>query len=227
MNMHSNSEFEQQDIFYGEHYARLMGTGLISQVWRAIHFLMEYPFRGVSENRILEVGAGNGEHFKAVSSDFQQYFATDIRIEQLTAGFEGVPKVIVERQDICKLSYENAYFDRTIVTCVLVHLDAPTTALSEIHRVTKSGGWVCLYLPCEPGLLLRMIRKFSTHAKAKKLGMTDITYLHFLEHKNYFSAVNYFIQREFISSRIKSIYLPFPWLSWNFNLFKLYFIKLP
>ena len=133
--------------------------------------------------------------------------------------------VIVEMQDVTKLSYEDNFFDRVVITCVLVHLDDPVQALNEIRRVLKPGGYVSLYLPCEPGFLLRIVRKFSTRAKAKRLGIQEISFLHFLEHKNYFIAIDFFVRHIFSDSWIISRYYPFPFLSWNLNLFKLYTIK--
>jgi ubiquinone/menaquinone biosynthesis C-methylase UbiE len=204
-----------------------MATGLIARMWNLIHKKMEKPFRKAHEERVLEIGSGNGEHLKAVSHDIESYYATDIRVDLLSSALQGREKVIVEMQDVTDLSYEDGFFDRVIITCVLVHLDNPILALNEISRVIKPGGYVSIYLPCEPGIFLRAVRRFSTHAKAKRIGVDDISYLHFLEHKNYFIAVDFFIRRTFKESKVQSRYYPFPFLTWNFNLFKLYTIRKP
>jgi SAM-dependent methyltransferase len=221
-----NGEHEQQDGFYDDFYAELMGTGVVSKVWRFIHLTMEKPFKNKKETRVLEIGSGNGEHFKYTSSNIDSYFATDIRIDILRKSLGLKPNVVVEMQDVCSLKYEDGFFDRVIMTCVLVHLSDPITALNEIRRVTKFGGYFSLYIPCEPGIILRGIRKISTHSKAKRLGVKNITYLHFLEHRNYFLAMDYFVRSVFSEDLIKARYYPIPFLSWNFNLFRLYTIQI-
>ena len=202
-----------------------MGTGVVSKVWRFIHLSMEKPFRNKRETRVLEVGSGNGEHFKFVASNIETYYATDIRVDILIKSIGLNPNVVVEMQDVSSLKYEDGFFDRVIMTCVLVHLSNPVTALNEIRRVIKSGGHFSLYIPCEPGIILRFVRKISTNLKAKRLGVKDIAYLHFLEHRNYFLAMDYFVHSVFSEDQIKARYYPFPFLSWNFNLFRLYTIR--
>jgi phosphatidylethanolamine/phosphatidyl-N-methylethanolamine N-methyltransferase len=214
-----------QNEFYSEYYASLMNTGIVAKMWSFIHRKMEKPFKGSTENRVLEIGAGNGEHLKAIAHKVNFYHATDIRIDLLTKSLGGRQDVVIEMQDVTKLSYDDSYFDRVIVTCVLVHLDDPLLALTEIKRVVKPGGYISLYLPCEPGILLRVVRRFSTHAKARQMGIEDITFLHFLEHKNYYIAIDHFVGKVFANSKVRSRYYPLPFLSWNFNLFKLYTIK--
>lgn len=215
----------KQDDFYENHYSNLMDTGIISRVWQSIHRKMEKPFSHLSEDKVLEIGAGNGEHLKAVSNHVKWYYATDIRVDILIDSLLDKKNVIIEMQDVTKLSYEDNFFDRVVVTCVLVHLDDPIQALNEIRRVVKPGGYVSMYLPCEPGFLLRSVRRFSTHAKARRLGIQDINFLHFLEHKNYFIAIDFFVRHVFSDSGIRSRYYPFPFLSWNLNLYKLYTIR--
>lgn len=216
---------EEQDSFYSNHYSLMMNTGVIYRFWGLIHHLMERPFKNISEGRVLEIGAGNGEHIRAISGNIASYYATDIRVDSLKKNLSDFDNVIVETQDVMNLSYDDNFFDRVIVTCVLVHLDNPVIALEEINRVVKPGGYISIYLPCEPGMVLRFIRKFSTQAKASRIGVTDIKYLHFLEHKTYFLAVDYYLKRIFGAGKISSRYFPFPFLSWNFNLFKLYTIR--
>ena len=214
-----------QDDFYEKYYSNLMDTGLVAKIWRRIHLQMEKPFRNYAEEKVLEIGSGNGEHLNAISPGIKLYYATDIRVDLLSKALSTRENVIVEKQDVTNLTYQDGFFDRVIVTCVLVHLDDPLRALSEINRVVRPGGYVSLYLPCEPGFLLRFVRVFSTHAKAKRLGIEDITFLHFLEHKNYFIAIDYFVHKIFQDATTRSRYYPFPFLTWNFNLFKLYTIK--
>lgn len=83
----------------------------------------------------------------------------------------------------------------------------------------------CFASAAKDGFLLRSVRRFSIHAKARRLGTQDINFLHFLEHKNYFIAIDFFVRHVFSDSGIRSRYDPFPFLSWNLNLYKLYTIR--
>jgi ubiquinone/menaquinone biosynthesis C-methylase UbiE len=214
-----------QDIFYSTYYEDLMGHGLISKVWGRIHKEMELMFRNQIFSKVLEVGAGNGEHFQFLEGVVSRYYATDIRIDGLKRNLNNIKNVIIQKEDVSNLSFKDSYFERTIVTCLLVHLDKPEVAIREIHRVTKPGGFVSIYVPCEPGFFLRFCRRFSTRRKARRLGVANIEFIHYQEHRTYFLAVDFFIKSQFQSGMIKSKFYPFAFLPWSFNLFKIYQIQ--
>ena len=190
-----------------------------------IHKIMEKPYSKMQFDKIVEFGAGSGEHLKYVLSSYQTYFATDIRVKPLSK-ITNIANVVVERQNIEKTKYLDGSVDRVIVTCVLAHVTDPVRALAEIHRITRKGGYISIYLPCEPGFLLRLARRFSTIPKNRRLKIQDPYFEHFLEHRNYYLALNHFILREFSSHKTTTKYYPFPFLSWNLNLFKIYQIEI-
>ena len=84
-----------QDDFYAKHYSNLMDTGVISRVWQSIHRAMEKPFSRSNEDRVLEIGAGNGEHLKVVSNNVKLYYATDIRVDLLADSLANKKNVIL------------------------------------------------------------------------------------------------------------------------------------
>jgi SAM-dependent methyltransferase len=221
------NEFEKnQDEFYENFYSDLMGTGLIAKFWRIIHNQLEAPFKGGYFSQILEVGSGNGEHLQSVRCGFQNYFCTDLRVGQLNKMNFTIPGLVIQAEDVCSLSFQDSFFDRVVMTCVLSHLNEPISALQELRRVTKNGGFVSIYLPCEPGIFLRFARKVSTRAKAKKLGIQRIEFLHYLEHRNYFIALDFFLRDVYKNDSIRKRNYPFRLLSWNANLYTLYTIKI-
>lgn len=209
------------DDFYDDFYQQLMSGGSIGKAWGLIHRKMEKSFQNVDGFEILEIGAGNGEHIAFVKSGYQTYHATDIRKSNLDKipEYSNVSKAL---QDAQKLDYPDNIFDRVIMTCVLAHLDRPEDSLAEMRRVSKNGATISLYLPCEPGMFLRFIRNLTTRRKAKKLSILNIEYLHYLEHRNYFIALNHFVEVKFDNDLVKRKYYPFPFLTWNWNLFALY-----
>jgi ubiquinone/menaquinone biosynthesis C-methylase UbiE len=201
-----------------------MGTGNIGRMWRFIHRKMERPFDGQLYPRILEVGAGNGEHLKALKCNYTEYVATDIRIDILLQNTVKTNELRIVSADAENLPFEDSYFDRVIITCVLPHLEAPFLAIQELYRVSKKGGKITIYVPCEPGLILRLIRFFSTSRKAKKMNIKNIGLIHYFEHRNYYLAIDTFIKEINFKNNasLKSRYFPFRFLTWNFNLFKIY-----
>ena len=225
MNSELGSTTVSGDIYLSGQYQKIMGTGMISIMWKIIHSIMERPFRKMRFARIIELGAGNGEHLPLVRSGYETYYATDLRLAPLKK-LTGIPNVQIAKIDIEKINFPDKHFDRTIVSCVLAHVANPIRAISEIHRVAEPGGFITIYLPCEPGILLRFTRKLTTIPKNKKLGIDDPYIHHFQEHRNYYSSLNHYIKAEFKQDKIKTTYYPFPFLSWNFNLFKIYQIKL-
>ena len=52
-------------------------------MWQHIHKLMEVPFFGLAAGKILEVGAGAGEHLPFVTQRFETYYQTDLDISLL------------------------------------------------------------------------------------------------------------------------------------------------
>jgi ubiquinone/menaquinone biosynthesis C-methylase UbiE len=220
-----NDSEKYQNEFYEKFYGNLMGTGLVARFWRKIHNQMEKPFTKGYYPQILEVGAGNGEHLGSVTCEYDNYFCTDLRLENLQKAQILNKKVLLKAEDVCNLSFPDSTFDRVIMTCVLSHLNDPLLALNEMRRVVKDGGYISIYLPCEPGMMLRVIRRLSTRAKAKRMGIENIEFLHFIEHKNYFIALNYFVRRTFKSDRVKRRNYPFNLLSWNGNLYSLYTVN--
>lgn len=220
------SKEQEIDSFYSSHYREIMGSGLIAKVWALIHRQMERPFKNGRYEKILELGAGNGEHIPFVNCDFVEYVASDLRIENLANINNLESRIRVDVQDAQKLTLSDSDYDRVIVTCLLVHLDRPEEAISEIRRVIKKEtGIVTIYLPCEPGVFLRLVRTFTTHLKARGRGVNDISRLHYLEHRNYYLAIDNLIMHEFKKSKVRKRYYPFPFLSWNFNLYRIYQIS--
>ncbi len=213
------------DVYAEGSYHEVINKGLVGWQMAKVHKLIERPHRKSHFNKILEVGAGIGEHVPFVRATWNEYFLTDIRVSRLKEAF-GESKVIkVLEADVTDLPFEDNQFDRVLTTCLLPHVSDPVKAMSEIHRVARRGAAVTLYLPCEPGILLRFARSLTTIPKNNKLGVPDPYFYHFREHIHYFSALNHYVLREFSGCKITSRFYPFPFFSWNLNLFKIYQIS--
>jgi ubiquinone/menaquinone biosynthesis C-methylase UbiE len=217
---------EEFDFYRSGAYTQVLGTGQVGKQMNRIHRQMEAPFSEMHFSRILEIGAGTGEHSEFVRSAFDEYYMTDIRIDLLQPCAGSMEGLFIEEQNVQSLSYEDSYFDRIIMTCVIAHVPDPMGALTEIRRVAMPGAKLTIYVPCEPGILLRAARQMTTVPKNRKAGVKDPYFHHFQEHVHYYLALNHYIRRVFNNDSIKSRYYPFGIGTWNMNLYRLYQITI-
>ncbi len=217
--------------YYSNHYQEVCNKGLVGFASRLVHWSLEnYPYASRSRfhnaDEILEIGAGHGQHLPFVKGTYRSYLQCDLRPENLRDQSSEYPNSKIEEISIDaeNLPYENAKFDRIIVTCVLMHLQNPEKALLEWKRVCKPGGRITLYVPCETGLLLRISQILTTRRKQTKLGYVA-DYLHFQEHRYSYlylkTLVNYHG-----GSHIRIRKFPLVIGTWNTNLWSVFEIIL-
>jgi SAM-dependent methyltransferase len=237
--------FDRKD-YYENYYEKIVYTGSVGLVSRFIHKMLESNSRkDIELNRILEVGAGQGQHLDYVKKNFIEYFETDLEFDFLPTRINSeiskdskldsleensdsldIAKVIQEEVSAENLlKYKDSYFDRVIATCLLVHLQNPEFALQEWRRVVADGGKISIYVPCEPGIMLRFSRHFTTVKKAKKLGKNHLSF-HYREHVTYFSRLDLLIQENFLGDKVKRRFFPLFIPFWNFNLGVIYQIEI-
>jgi ubiquinone/menaquinone biosynthesis C-methylase UbiE len=138
-----------------------------------------------------------------------------------------IEKVNYVRCDARSLPLPDNHFDRTFCACVLLHISGIEKVLQEMIRVTKKGGMITLYVPCDPGILYRGIRHLTSHRKQSKkseVDMKEIKYLWSLEHPNHIAGILAAIKFLCQTYEIKKLRFPFLLPSWNLNLF--YVIKI-
>lgn len=209
---------------YENQYGKLLNTGLVGFVFKLTHMSLEAGLRKRNFPNVLEIGAGKGQHLVHVKHEWLEYVETDIRIDTLvesTRGLNRDSRVRQEFADAQDLSqYSNDTFDRVIVSCVLAHLKEPEKALMEWRRVTKPNGVISIYLPSEPGMMLRLSRALTTVPKAKRMGHNHLAF-HYREHINHFPGMKMLIFDVFEKDLIRIRTYPIALLSWNFSLWKI------
>ena len=232
-----------KDLYERDYESVVMLGGMLNRwIYRRTHqelekFKFEETQNGIS---ILELGAQADQHRSWVKTNYQSYIVSDIDLEPLLKSkviheknlsqanlkvTGNIPDIRFEQIDAEQIEYPDETFDRLIATCLIVHLGTPIDALHEWRRVTKDGGQIDFYVPCEPGLILRIARNL-TH-KRKKLSV-DFPYdlLHYSQHRNHFSAIDEFVKYIFPEDSVKRRFFPFKFLSWGFNLWAVYSIKI-
>ena len=214
------------DNFYSTKYDEFISRGLVGLVARFTHKSLERNILRISHNKkedVLEIGAGNGQHIRYVSENFNTYTMTDIRPEMLPKQVGQGIKIISSSINAESLPFQDDSFDRLVATCLIAHLAHPENALKEWSRVVKKGGLITIYVPCEPGMLLRFSQLFITSRKKKRLGIQNPSLAHYKDHLQHYPALKTFIISQFPVYK-KRMY-PIPFFSWNFNLWSVFHIQ--
>jgi len=216
-----NENYGSQEFFYNFFYSKMRGhdsKGLLSMLWKYPHKLMEKPFESNLNFKILELGSGEGEHIAFVASDYKQYIASDLR-EINHPNLTSASKIKTQVFDAQTVPFNNAEFERVIAGCLIAHLSDPETALIEWFRVLKPGGVLTIYIPTEPGLALRLFRRFISKRKATRAGYKGYDLFISREHVNDAHRLVFLLKELYLGSKIKIIYSPFRIRTWYFNLF--------
>lgn len=213
---------EYRDKFSEVYDASNYSSPLQSSVMRSSHKLVEKAYDEQTHfGRVLEVGAGTGEHLPFVRHRFDDYTLTDLDPKTLEvakrklAGTHG-GKVGFEMQTGNRLSYLDNTFDRLIATHVLEHIYQPHLVLKEWYRVLKHGGVLSILIPTDPGIAWRLGRHFGPRKNAMAQGIA-YDFVMAREHVNSCNNLIAILRHYFPES--KEAWWPLPIPSIDLNLF--------
>lgn len=161
------------------------------QAWmmRASHRLLERAFNeSATFDRVLEIGAGTGEHLGFVRHRYEQYVVTDqdvktLEIAQQKSVALNISNVVFEAQTGESINYPDSTFDRVIAAHVLEHIYQPHLAIKEWARVIKNGGVLSILIPTDPGVAWRLGRALGPRKNAHANGLA-YDYIMAREHVN-------------------------------------------
>jgi ubiquinone/menaquinone biosynthesis C-methylase UbiE len=165
----------------------------------------------------LELGGGNGEHLNYILHGFDSYTLIDLREAVLEDRHKKDPRIISIVANAEHLPVDEHSIDRVIVTCLLHHVDHPEKVLQEINRVLKDDGTATIFLSCDPGLLVRFLRKLTTERTAKRLGFRGYGLMIARDHRNHVGSLLLLIRHAFRHKQIQENWMPFRLPSWNLN----------
>jgi len=170
-------------------------------------------------SKILEIGAGNGEHLSFVKNNYKEYIMVDKSKQQVFKLPSNKVKFI--QSDISNCNFPANSFDRIIITCVLHHLDNPFQVMSLLDKWLKKGGTISIFLPCDPGVAVRLSRFLFVNPRAKKVGFNKYNFINALEHKNHVWGLQVILNEIFYDYRARRKYYPFLIPNNNINLFSI------
>jgi phosphatidylethanolamine/phosphatidyl-N-methylethanolamine N-methyltransferase len=195
---------------------------LQSLVMRASHRLAEKAFGDQAHfDRVLEIGAGTGEHLSFVRHSFEEYILTDLdpmTLEVAKNKLAGIHhgKVRFAAQTANGLNYPDGAFDRLVAAHVLEHIYQPHLALKEWYRVLKHGGVLSILIPTDPGLAWRLGRHLGPRKNAIAQGI-PYDYIMAREHVNSCNNLIAILRHYFPEA--KEAWWPLPISSIDLNLF--------
>jgi SAM-dependent methyltransferase len=207
--------------YYELFYARSRGCTsplVLRKLSSYPHKMMESPHSTNMGKKLLELGFGRGEHLPFVSPDFESYIGLDIHAFQEATSIRQ-DRFSFLKGDATDLPFEDSSFDRIIATCILAHLVNPERALLEWRRVVKSQGRITIYLPADPGISLRLFRRFISKPWASREGFEGYDLFIARDHINSFQNMKVIIEEMFNGCEVFFRYRPFPKCGWFLNLF--------
>jgi SAM-dependent methyltransferase len=215
-------EYGDPDAFYSRYYQQVLCTGVVGSAQARTHKALErHAGPDMVFPRVLEVGAGNGEHFPYVRHSFDEYVETDMR-QPVFPHPDSDPRRRFEVADAQALPFRDTSFDRVIATCLLLHLPEPETALAEWRRVVRPGGMVSMLVPCDPGVLVRFTREVLTVPAVRRSGFQGYKLFNARDHRNHAGAIDQLVRYVFQDDRIATYRFPLRVNSWNLNAFSVY-----
>ncbi len=215
------TSYGSQSHYYANFYDQVVGinrAGILGYFSKYPHILLEKPFKTNKGYKIIEVGAGQGEHINFVVPNYAEYLATDINLNRLNKILLNKSKSIkTSKVDAELAKFEDNKFDRLISTCLLAHLEKPEQAILEWRRIVRHDGYISIYLSTDPSLALRIFRKLTTKRKAERLGFVGYDLFIAREHKISVQSLTEILKYIFRNDDIKIIFKPFIIKSWYLN----------
>lgn len=102
---------------------------------------------------ILEVGCGTGAVLSELVN-FENLFGVDLDFSSLACAKSLDDKFLLTNTDGRQLPFQDNRFDLTFCHYLLLWITNPNEMLREMQRVTRPGGWVCLF--AEPDYAARI-----------------------------------------------------------------------
>jgi ubiquinone/menaquinone biosynthesis C-methylase UbiE len=216
--------------FYQNYYTSIYNCGGLSRwAFNATHRGLEKIDTAQFGNyaKILEIGAGKGEHFPFVKHEFQEYLMLDFFEQPISHPGKNDARVTWVQCDISNLVLESKSIDRVISSCVFHHLEHPYKSLKSLKRILKPGGLFSLFLPSDPGFASRLSRELTVKRRAKKLGFEKYDLMAALEHRNHYWGLKTMVEEVFRDCEISRKYYPFPIPMGNLSLYSIWQIRIP
>jgi phosphatidylethanolamine/phosphatidyl-N-methylethanolamine N-methyltransferase len=195
--------------FYEKYYRHTTESWIVKKNHSYSHRMLERGVKGNFDN-VIELGAGNGEHFPFVRHNFKTYLMSDLRNE--TKFVSEDQRVRFESFDAAEIPYDGDSFQRVISTCLLHHVKDVRRTLEEMRRVVTHRGLVSVNIAADPGLLYRLIWNATSGRRLRNQGLKFPKSVHYQEHRGHFIGIHEIALDVFENDSITLKYYPFTFI---------------
>lgn len=210
--------------YYQEHYRSAQRSGIQGWGNSLIDVRIERLTKRPAGAKVLEIGASSGEHFAFVDREpkIERYVGLDIAPgitePELAKKLTEAGLIELVSGDAEAIPFDDDYFDLSVSTCVLAHVANPERVYEELLRVTKPGGRIVIGMPCDPGVINRLVKVLVTYRALRKAGVDNPRLTYAREHVNAVGNLVVLARHVFRTHRFKVHYFPLLIPSWNANL---------
>lgn len=140
-------------------------------------------------------------HF-APEQAFYKRFTVQENLEYTTTDIES-PLAMV-KADICDLPFEDNAFDVILCNHVLEHIPDDQTAMKELYRVMKPGGWGIFQIPLDPNRSVSFQDDRITDPKerAKIFGQYDHVRIYGMDYFNILSVAGFEVEQILLQNKL-------------------------
>ena len=215
------------NLFYRDFYQAVFNEeGFVGWSYRKTHREVEKG-QHHRNKRVLEIGAGSGQHLRFVKDDFMTYTMLDLFAEPRENSWSADERISWIQGDVCDISAVSGPFDRIIAMCVLHHLHDPQAALENIRDWLRPGGVFTFFLPSDPGFLNRLNRALFVSRRSRRLGFPDYEVFNAREHRNHYWGLKEELNYTFRGYDVQRRYWPFRIPLADLSLFPIWSIRKP
>jgi len=219
----------EDNPFYKDSYERLFFSGgTPGLLTNHIHKALEIFPAKMCFNKVLEIGGGEGFHTRFVRHAYSEYVTSDIQVrdlEKFSKDLQDNGVLVQSKQDATNMDFPDETFDRVLSMCVLHHLRDLEEGLKEMRRVCKDDGLVSIYLPCDPGLLYRVMRNLALRKRIKSLGI-NYNLILARDHQNHFMSILELIKYIFQNDNIQMRKWPLGLQFYDLNIYYIIQIRI-
>jgi ubiquinone/menaquinone biosynthesis C-methylase UbiE len=155
----------------------------------------------------LEIGCGTGEVSKHIAKNYiGSVTATDIDPEQIAIarrGSSNIANLTFQEADAIDLPFDDKSFDVVISFGVLHHVDKWQTALTEVKRVLRPGGYFIFAEVIYPETVTNM-DKSSSHSFG--LASVDVDEVNSFFKKNGFTEIHSLLEKTLVCHNYEAVY---------------------
>lgn len=213
--------------WYEHHYNSVMASADGSGIQAYLHRAMERDFdESARFSRVLEVGGNRGEHIPFVRHAYDEYVLSDLYPPQLDPELSRDKRIVACVCDASDIPYDDATFDRVVVTCLMHHVEDPLGVFEELRRVTLPGGVITVMIPTDPSLAYRAGVWLSSRRTARRAGVEEEMYLvKAMDHRNHYRSIAVQARYAFKADRVAVRYLPLRIPSVELNAFTVWQVR--